>query len=101
MLLSLWMMTQFLLLTLVVALGTVQPQSPSQAILLGAAGVLACAPVAAAIVCSRRIPLVAALQGPHARSRPSVTPTFSMPAEPGAPGTVLARAPSRAGSHLS
>ncbi|MBP6684268.1 MAG: hypothetical protein KA158_02505 [Leucobacter sp.] len=101
MLLSLWMMTQFVLLTLVVALGTVQPQSPSLALLLGAAGMLAFAPVVAAIVHSRRVPLVPALQGPHVRTRTSAPPTFSIPTEPGTPGTVLARAPSRSGSRLS
>lgn len=100
MLLSLWMMSQFVLLTLVVALGTVQPQSPAQAILVGAAGVLALAPLVAALVCPRRMPFVPAMQGPHARTRMSETLTFSVATEPGTPGTVLARAPSFLRSRL-
>ncbi|KAM9863850.1 hypothetical protein ACI1US_00327 [Leucobacter sp. BZR 635] len=101
MMLSLWMMTQFVLITLVVAFGTSQPQSPAQAALLGAVGILALAPIITAFVCARRATFTAAAPTPRAPSPWAVFRTFRVAAAPGTPGTVLARAPSRLASPLA
>lgn len=100
MLLSLWMMTQFVLLTLLVVFGTSQPQSPVQAILLGAVGVLALAPALTAFVCARRRVFVLALPQCFRRQRSAIFRSFSLPQDPGTAGAALPRAPSHACSAL-
>ncbi|GAA1318650.1 hypothetical protein ACFSWE_07090 [Leucobacter albus] len=100
MLLSLWLMSQFLLITLLVAFGAAQPQSPAQLALLGATCLLALAPVVTAIVCARRIALAFPLPSLTSRSRRASFRTFRVAADPGTPGAALARAPSRVVSSL-
>ncbi|TQL42864.1 hypothetical protein FB468_0873 [Leucobacter komagatae] len=94
MLISLWMMAQFVLLTLVVAFGAAQPQSPAQLLLLGAASLLALAPMLTAAVGRRRAPLATPVTPPAALPRRAALRTFVLPADPGTPGSAFARAPS-------
>lgn len=94
MLLSLWMMTQFALLTAVVAFGAAGPQSPVQVALVGAAGLLALAPIMTVFLRARRPAVVVPSLAPAPRSRAASFRTFRVAADPGTPGSALARAPS-------
>lgn len=95
MLLSLWMMTQCVLVTLLVTLGTSLPQSPTQALVFGAAGVLALAPLLSDTVCSHRAGFDPALPHPVTRLRPTQLRAFRVAQDPGTPGTAFPRAPAR------
>lgn len=97
MLISLWMMAQFFLLTLVLAFGAAQPQSPAQLLLLGAASLLALAPMLTAVAGRRRAPLTMPVAPPAALPRQVALRTFALPADPGTPGSAFARAPSVVG----
>ena len=94
MLVSLWLMAQFIMLTVAVALGPHLPHSPMQALLILAVGALVVAPVVPwAVGVLTRI-LALAPHAPPARLRAR---TFHVPraiGAPGTPGTALARAPS-------
>lgn len=94
MLLSLWMMGQFTLLTLVVAFGTTLPQSPAQALCFAAAGVLALVPLCAAVGSARRARLAPGATPSRPRAYRARVAEFSVAEDPGRPGQVLARAPS-------
>ncbi|MFF8818110.1 MULTISPECIES: hypothetical protein [Leucobacter] len=94
MLLSLWMMTQFALLTAAVAFGAAGPQSPVQLALVGAAGILALAPIVTVFLRGRRPTAVCPAQASRRRSRAASFRTFRVAADPGTPGSALARAPS-------
>lgn len=94
MLLSLWMMVQFILVTLVVTFGASLPQSPAQALLFGAAGVLALAPLLTAVVCAYRTVVVPALPQSTTGMRPTPLRSFRVAQDPGTPGAALPRAPS-------
>lgn len=100
MLVSLWLMAQFILITLAVAFGTSLPQSPTQALLFGAAGVLALAPLLTAVLCTHRASFALALPFPRTAQRPAPMRAFRVAQDPGTPGAALPRAPSRLASAL-
>lgn len=94
MLISLWMLTQLVLLALSVVLGSQLPQSPAQALLLIALSALALAPCVPALAKVLTRALSLAPHAPPRRSRARALRTFRMPGDPGMPGSALARAPS-------
>ena len=93
MLLSLWLMSQFVLITLLVALGSAQPQSPAQLALVGAVGLLVAAPIIIRIGWTRRVPALPAALAAPTPSRTGAPLSYALPTTPGTPGTPLSRAP--------
>ena len=94
MLLSLWLMSQFVLITLLVAGGAVAPQTPLQLALLGAVGLLAVAPAVLAVIAARRLPSAHLGWTERHAFRAACPATFRMPTAPGNPGMPRSRAPS-------
>ncbi|MDN5855096.1 MAG: hypothetical protein L0K86_20055 [Actinomycetia bacterium] len=96
MLLYLWLMAQFLVLTLGVVADPHLPHPPLQILILVLMGAVALAPLVPWLV--RTLVRAQSLtpHGPPARSRFVDAPEHRLPGTPGTPGGTLARAPSLA-----
>lgn len=96
MLLYLWLMAQFIVLSLGIAADPHLPHPPLQILLLVLMGAVALAPLVPWLIRSLVRAQSLAPHGPPASSRFTDVPAHRVPGAPGTPGTALARAPSRA-----
>lgn len=92
--LSLWMAIQLIVVVLSADVDAVLPQSPAHLLVLVLLGAAFLTPVGVWAASALVRVLSLAPHGPWMRREPSAVRDFRMPAEPGTPGTVMARAPS-------
>lgn len=92
--LNLWMTVQLIVVLLSTDGETILPQSPAQLLVLVLLGAALLTPIAPWVASALVRALSLAPHGPWTRRERTAIRDFTMPEEPGTPGTAQARAPS-------